>query len=94
MNKIEKDEIELLKCVGNEIRYKILQLLKEKERCVSDIMKSLDKKQTLISHHLKSLHECGFVKKKKKGRKVIYRISDPIVLEFMEKIRELSKKKC
>lgn len=94
MNKTEKDEIELLKCVGNEIRYKILQLLREKERCVSEIMKSLDKKQTLISHHLRSLRECGLVEKERRGRKMIYKISDPAVLEFMEKIKDLSKTKC
>ncbi|KXA89711.1 hypothetical protein AKJ62_02455 [candidate division MSBL1 archaeon SCGC-AAA259D14] len=94
MNKVEKDEIDLLKCIGSEIRYRILQLLREEEKCVSEIIESLDKEQTLISHHLKSLHECGFVEKEKKGRKVIYRISGPAVLEFMEKIKELSKNKC
>ncbi len=90
----KKDEIELLKCVGSKIRYRILQLLREKERCVSEIMKDLDKEQTLISHHLKSLNECGLVEKERKGRKRVYKISDPAVLEFMEKVKELSKSKC
>lgn len=94
MNEIEKNEIELLKCVGSEIRYRILQLLREEERCVSEIMESLDKEQTLISHHLKSLHECGLVEKERKGRKIIYSISDPSVLEFMENVKELSELKC
>lgn len=94
MNKIEKNEIELLKCVGNEIRYRILQLLRENERCVSGIMESLDKEQTLISHHLRSLRECGLVEKEREGRKSIYKISDPAVLEFMEKVKELSDAKC
>ncbi|MFP4005580.1 MAG: ArsR/SmtB family transcription factor [Candidatus Hadarchaeia archaeon] len=94
MNEIEKDEIELLKCVGSEIRYRILQLLKREEKCVSEIMESLDKEQTLISHHLKSLHKCGLVEKERKGRKMIYKISDSSVLEFMENVKELSKLKC
>jgi len=94
MDSSEEDEVELLKCVGSEIRYKILKLLKEDERCVSEIMKSLDKEQTLISHHLKKLRECGLVKKEEEGRKMIYEISDPSVIEFMEKAKELSKTKC
>lgn len=94
MDKVEKDEIELLKCVGSEIRYRILHLLKEEGKCVSEIMESLDKEQTLISHHLRSLRECGLVEKEKKGRKMIYKISDPTVLEFMKKVKELSKTKC
>ncbi len=94
MDEVEKDEIELLKCVGSENRYRILQLLREKERCVSEIMESLDKEQTLVSHHLRSLHECGLVEKEKSGRKIVYKISDPAVLEFMERVKELSKTKC
>ncbi len=94
MNEIEENEIELLKCVGSEIRYRILQLLREEERCVNEIMESLEKEQTLISHHLKSLHKCGLVEKERKGRKIIYSISDPSVLEFMEKVRDISKLKC
>lgn len=89
-----EDEVNLLKCVGSEIRYRILRLLRERERCVSGIMESLDKEQTLISHHLRSLHECGLVEKERKGRKMIYKISDPAVLEFMERVEELSKTRC
>ena len=94
MDKVEKDEIDLLKCVGSEIRYRILQLLREEERCVSDMMEALDKEQTLVSHHLRSLHDCGLVERERKGRKMIYKISDPTVLEFMKKVKELSKTKC
>lgn len=89
----EKKEIGILKCVGNETRYKILQLLKERKRCVSEIMEELDRKQTLISHHLQSLQECDLVEKERKGRKMIYRINESS-LEFMEKVKEISKKKC
>lgn len=32
--------------------------------------------------------------KERKGRKMIYKISDPTVLEFMEKVKKLSKMKC
>ena len=94
MDEIEENEIELLKCVGSEIRYRILQVLREEDKCVSEIMENLDKEQTLISHHLRSLNKCGLVEKEKRGRKMIYKISDPTVLEFMEKVKELSKTKC
>lgn len=89
-----EDEIELLKCVGSEIRYRILQLLEEEERCVSEIMEGLDEKQALISHHLRSLHECGLVEREKDGRKIVYKISDPSVSKFMGKVKKLSETKC
>ncbi len=94
MDEVENDEIELLKCVGSEIRYRILQILREDGKCVSEIMEILDKEQTLISHHLRSLHECGFVKRERKGRKIIYKISDPGVIDFLQQVGKLSSKFC
>ncbi|OKY78827.1 MAG: Transcriptional regulator containing HTH domain, ArsR family [Candidatus Methanohalarchaeum thermophilum] len=94
MEKAREEEIELLKCVGNEIRYRILRLLEENEKYVTEIIESLNEEQTLISHHLWRLHKCGLVEKEKKGRKSYYKITDPSVHEFIEKVKELSQKNC
>lgn len=94
MNESERKEIDVLKCVANEIRYKILRLLKEEELCVNDIMENLEEDQTLISHHLKRLYNCGLVDKKREGRKIRYSIADEAVFEFMRKVGEISETKC
>jgi len=90
----EKGGIEILKCVGNEIRYRILELLKEREMCVSEIMGELEKEQPLVSHHLKALRECGLIQKRREGRKVIYEIADSSVSEFLSEVEDLSRKFC
>lgn len=89
-----EDEVNLLKCVGNRIRFKILQSLKNEEKHVTKIIEELDEEQSLISHHLKSLRDCELIKKRREGRKTMYRIADPSILEFMQQVEKLSKNFC
>ncbi|KXB00483.1 hypothetical protein AKJ48_01295 [candidate division MSBL1 archaeon SCGC-AAA261O19] len=89
-----EDQLRLLKCVANETRLQILKLLAKEERCVCEIMGELDKEQSLISHHLKSLRECGLITKRRRGKKILYKISDPSLVKFTSKAEELGKKFC
>lgn len=91
---MSKDEIRLLKCIGSEVRHEILKILEEEEKSVCDIMEELDKEQSLVSHHLKSLRECGLIRKRKEGRKAIYNLADSSVREFLRSVGDLSKKFC
>ena len=48
--------VSLLKCICDETRFEILELLqKNKELCVNDFVEKLKKDQPLVSHHLKTL---------------------------------------
>lgn len=91
---MSKDEVRFLKCVGSKIRYEILQMLGEGEKCVCEIMEELDKEQSLVSHHLQSLKECGLIQKRKEGRKVIYDLADSSIKDFLKNVEDLSKKFC
>lgn len=88
------DEIDVLKCVANETRYKILKLLEEKERSVNEIIEELDEEQSLISHHLKGIRECGLIKKRRDGRKIIYSLAGPDISNFIDKVENISCEYC
>ncbi len=88
------DEVSVLKCVANEIRFKILKLLEEKERCVNEIIEELDEEQSLISHHLKGIHGCGLIQKRREGRKIIYSLAHPEIANFLKNVEELSGRYC
>ena len=48
--------VSLLKCICDETRFEILELLqKNHELCVNDFVNELKKDQPLVSHHLKIL---------------------------------------
>jgi len=85
--------VSLLKCICDETRFEILEMLqKEKELCVTDFVANLKKDQPLISHHLKTLKKCGIVKSRDEGKKAMYKISNNQLSELISGITKASKK--
>ena len=83
----------LLRCICDETRFEILELLqKNKEFCVNDFVNKLKKEQPLVSHHLKTLKKCGIVKSRDEGKKAMYSISNKQLSELISNITKTSKK--
>lgn len=83
----------LLKCMCDDTRFEILELLqKNKELCVNDFVEKLEKGQPLVSHHLKTLKKCGIVKSRDEGKKAMYAISNKQLSELISSITNASKK--
>ena len=53
--------------LGNETRFKIVQLLNDKDYCVCELEAILDKAQSSISHHLKILESMKIIRGIKRG---------------------------
>ncbi|MFQ5676955.1 MAG: ArsR/SmtB family transcription factor [bacterium] len=60
-----------LKALGDESRLKIIRLLLNGEKCVSEIVSSLDMAQPQVSHHLSILRMSGLVETRREGNKII-----------------------
>ena len=85
--------VNLLKCICDDTRFEILDLLqKNKELCVNDFVDKIKKDQPLISHHLKTLKKCGIVKSRDEGKKAMYSISNTQLSELISNITKASKK--
>jgi len=65
---------EKLKALGEPIRLRIVDLLRDGERTVSDIATHLAEEVVNISHHLGILYHAGLLMKNKQGRYVVYRL--------------------
>ena len=76
----DDDEIykssEAIKALADPTRLKIVYLLKQGELCVCEIMEALEKPQATVSHHLNILKNAGFLKWRKEGVWVHYRLSN------------------
>jgi len=77
------------KSLADETRLRILKLLEVREMCVCEVMVALDLTQPTASHHLGLLENAGFVKGRKEGKWVFYRVADPDLIEKMHRMNLL-----
>jgi ArsR family transcriptional regulator len=75
---------ELFKTLGHPVRIKILQMLRNEERCVCEIMEAIDIEQSNLSQHLGVLKKQGLIDSRKDGQRVIYWITYPSVKKLIE----------
>jgi DNA-binding transcriptional ArsR family regulator len=74
---------EILKAIAQPTRLKILELLKDGERCVCEIYPALDQEQPNISKHLNFMKRAGILDSRKDGLRIIYWIKAPEVLDIL-----------
>ena len=65
--------------LGDPTRLRLLTLLLENERSVTELVEAVDAPQGRISAHLGCLRWCGLVTARREGRQMIYVITDPRV---------------
>jgi ArsR family transcriptional regulator len=76
MKDIKEEKIEEIQKLLVLNRIKILLLLYQKDTCVCQMVKQLDLKHNLISHHLKTLQDMGYISSTKNGQHVIYHLEE------------------
>ncbi|MGX4592626.1 ArsR/SmtB family transcription factor [Leuconostoc sp. JNUCC 76] len=74
----------IFKLLGNKQRLIILELLRERSYSVSEIINSLGMEQSAVSHQLKLLREAQLVETEKRGREVLYGLSDSHILILLD----------
>jgi ArsR family transcriptional regulator len=67
--------------MGNETRLRMLELLRKRELCVSEICQHFDMTQPSVSHHLDILRRSGLVTRERRGREVFYRFAGEAIVE-------------
>ncbi len=65
------DCAKFLKAMGDESRLKIVRLLLQGEKSVSDIVHSLNMSQPQVSHHLLVLRSAGIIETRREGNRII-----------------------
>jgi DNA-binding transcriptional ArsR family regulator len=81
-------EVDVIKALGDPTRLKIIHLLSYGELCVCEINAALEKPQPTISHHLNILKKAGFLKWRKEGVWIHYNLSNPKIIDNLNKLME------
>ncbi|HAG06589.1 MAG TPA: ArsR family transcriptional regulator [Peptococcaceae bacterium] len=82
-------QAEVLKSLGHPTRLKIIELLRGGERCVCELIAALGLEQSNVSQHLGILRKAGLVACRKDGLRVMYRLTDPRVIEVTDLVRAM-----
>jgi ArsR family transcriptional regulator len=83
---------EILKALAQPTRLKILELLRNGERCICEIVPAINGEQSNISRHISLMQKSHLVTTRKDGVKVMVKVSDPKVFEILDSISLLLKK--
>lgn len=81
--------VKFFKGLGDSTRLRIVEILLEKERNVSELLKLIGAPQSNISNHLACLKWCGYITSRKDRTSVYYQITDERVKNILALGREI-----
>jgi DNA-binding transcriptional ArsR family regulator len=90
--KVLELKAEILKALAQPTRLKILELLRNGERCICEIVPAINGEQSNISRHISLMQKSHLVTTRKDGVKVMVKVSDPKLFEILDSISLLLKK--
>lgn len=79
-----REAAELFKQLGNESRLLIMRLLADRPRSVRALTEATELSQPLVSQHLRTLRQADLVLGERRGREVVYQLTDDHVTHVIE----------
>ena len=90
MDSCYQNRAAIFKALGDENRWKILDILKGGEKCACVLLNKLEISQPTLSHHMKILCDARLVNGRKEGKWTHYSISEKGVEQAKECLRQLT----
>ena len=77
---------EVLKALAQPTRLKILELLRDGERCICEIVPAINGEQSNISRHISTMQKSHLIATRKDGVKVMVKVRDPRIFEILDTV--------
>jgi ArsR family transcriptional regulator, lead/cadmium/zinc/bismuth-responsive transcriptional repressor len=74
---------QILRAMGDGSRLRILDLLKKRELCVTEIVAAVGEKFTTVSQRLKLLRSEGLIVRRREGNHIYYALADRHVVDLI-----------
>ncbi len=75
---------EILKALGQPTRLKIIEFLRDGERCICEIFPAISEEQSNTSRHLSLMLSSGILSRRKEGVKIFYAVKRPEILTIVD----------
>lgn len=82
---------EILKALAQPTRLKILELLRNGEKCICEIVPAINGEQSNISRHISLMQKSHLVTTRKDGVRVMVKVRDPKIFEILDKVSAILK---
>lgn len=93
MIELYKIHAEICKVFSNSTRLEILNLLRDKELSVTELIEKTKLSQANISQHLSIMKSKGIVTSDRKGKNIYYKLTNPKIIKAFDIIREVLTEK-
>jgi ArsR family transcriptional regulator len=84
MSDIAVFRADILKAMAQPTRLKIIEFLRDGERCVCEIFPAIGEEQSNTSRHLNLMLSAGILSRRKEGLKIFYSIKYVQILEIVD----------
>ena len=92
MKEVSEELESFLKVLADSTRLEIIDILKNEENNSENLQKALNKSQSTISQHLKTLLTSGIIKYRKEGAKKVYFIRDKEIHKLIIELKAFMSK--
>jgi len=82
---------EILKTLAQPTRLKILELLRNGERCICEIVPAINGEQSNISRHISLMQKSHLVTTRKDGVRVMVKVKDPGIFTILDRVNRILK---
>ena len=89
MIELYEKHAEICKTLSNPKRLEIINLLREKERSVNELVRLAKISQSNISQHLAILRQNNLVSTKRKGKNIYYKLAYPEMIKACDIMRDI-----
>jgi len=89
MKELYEIHAEMCKVFSNSTRLEILNLLRDKELSVTELIEKTNLSQANISQHLSIMKSKGIVTSNRKGKNIYYKLVNPKIIKAFDIIREI-----
>ena len=82
---------ELLKALAQPTRLRILELLRDGEKCICEIVPAINGEQSNVSRHISLMQKSHLVTTRKDGVKVMVKVTDPEIFNILDRVSRVLK---
>jgi len=82
---------DILKALAQPTRLRILEFLREGEKCICEIIPAINGEQSNISRHISLMQRSHLVSTRKDGVRVMVKVRDPRIFEILDQVNLVLK---